>query len=116
MTKDLKIDPDDATALMDEFFNVQQTWADFMNIIYKGKNVNVAKNEFVKLMNDRIKNSLSTEFKIFKDGAVRPIDGYAPAASIKNEVAQIFIRAAKENGKTLSKEDALLTVNDIKYN
>ena len=113
MTKDLKIDPDDATALMDEFFNVQQTWADFMNIIYKGKNVNVAKNEFITLMNDRIKNSLSTEFKIFKDGSVRPIDGYSPSASIKNEVAQIFIRAAKENGKTLSKEDALLTVNDI---
>ena len=113
MTKDLKINPDDATALMDEFYNVQKTWADFMNIIYKGQNVNVNKNEFVNLMNDRIKNSLSTEFKIFKDGAVRPIDGYAPAASVKNEVAQIFIRAAKENKKTLSKEEALMTVNDI---
>ena len=113
MTKDLKIASDDAVALMDEFFNVQQTWADFMNIIYKGKNVNVNKNEFTKLMNDRIKNSLSTEFKIFKDGSVRPIDGYAPSASVKNEVAQIFIRAAKENGKTLSKEEALMTVNDI---
>ena len=55
MTKDLKIDPDDAVALMDEFYNVQKTWADFMNIIYKGQNVNVAKNEFVKLMSDRIK-------------------------------------------------------------
>ena len=35
MTKDLKIDSDDAVSLMDEFFNVQNTWADFMNIIYK---------------------------------------------------------------------------------
>ena len=68
MTKDLKIDPDDATALMDEFFNVQNTWADFMNIIYKGKNVNVPKTDFAKIMSDRIKNSLSTEFKIFRDG------------------------------------------------
>ena len=34
MTKDLKIDSDDAVSLMDEFFNVQNTWADFMNIIY----------------------------------------------------------------------------------
>jgi len=113
MTKDLKIPEENALALMDEFFNVQNTWADFMNIIYKGKNVNVPKTEFAKIMSDRIKNSLSTEFKIFKDGSVRPIDGYAVSSSIKNEVAQIFIRAAKENGKTLSKEEALSTVNDI---
>ena len=113
MTKDLKIASDDAVGLIDEFYNVQKTWADFMNIIYKGQNINVSKNEFVNLMNDRIKNSLSTEFKIFGDKSVRAIDGYAPSASIKNEVAQIFIRAAKENGKTLSKEEALSTVNDI---
>jgi len=113
MTKDLKINPDDAVALIDEFYNVQKTWADFMNIIYKGQNINVAKNEFVNLMNDRIRNSLSTEFKIFGDKSVRAIDGYAPSSSIRNEVAQVFIRAAKENGKTLSKEEALSTVNDI---
>jgi len=113
MTKDLKIPEENAVALMDEFFNVQNTWADFMNIIYKGKNVNVPKTEFTKIMSDRIKNSLSTEFKIFRDGSVRPIDGYAVSSSIKNEVAQVFIRAAKENGKTLSKEEALATVNDI---
>jgi len=53
-------------------------------------------------MNDRIKNSLSTEFKIFGDKSVRAIDGYAPSSSIRNEVAQIFIRAAKENGKRTS--------------
>jgi len=113
MTKDLKIADENAVALMDEFFNVQNTWADFMNIIYKGKNVNVPKTDFAKIMSDRIKNSLSTEFKIFRDGSVKPIDGYAVSSSIKNEVAQIFIRAAKENGKTLSKEEALMTVNDI---
>ena len=113
MTKDLKIPEENAVALMDEFFNVQNTWADFMNIIYKGKNVNVPKTDFAKIMSDRIKNSLSTEFKIFRDGSVRPIDGYSASSSIKNEVAQIFIRAAKENKKTLSKEEALMTVNDI---
>ena len=113
MTKDLKIASDDAVSLIDEFYNVQKTWADFMNIIYKGQNVNPSKNKFVDLMNDRINISLSNEFKIFGDKSVRAIDGYAPSASIKNEVAQIFIRAAKENGKVLSKEDALSTVNDI---
>ena len=57
MTKDLKIASDDAVSLIDEFYNVQKTWADFLNILYKGRNVNVAKNQFVDIMNDRIKNS-----------------------------------------------------------
>ena len=96
MTKDLKIASDDAVSLIDEFYNVQKTWADFMNIIYKGQNINPNKNEFVNLMNDRIRNSLSTEFKIFGDKSVRAIDGYAPSSSIRNEVAQIFIRAAQK--------------------
>ena len=113
MTKDLKVDRDDAVALMDEFFNVQKTWADFLNIIYKGKNVNVSKNEFTNLWNDRIRDSLSTEFKIFGDKSLKPIDEFAPAASIKDDVAKIFMRSAKENGKVLSKGEALLMVNDI---
>jgi hypothetical protein len=113
MTKDLKIDSDDAVSLMNEFFNVQNTWADFMNIIYKGKNVNPGKNDFVDLMNDRINISLSNEFKIFGDQTVRKIDEFVPAASVKNQVAEIFIRTAKDNGVRLSKEDAMLTVNDI---
>ena len=113
MTKDLKIASDDAVSLMDEFFNVQQTWADFMNVIYKGGNVNPGKNAFVDLMNDRINISLSNEFKIFGDKSLRAIDEFAPAASVKNDVANVFIRTAKDNGVKLSKEDALMTVNDI---
>jgi len=113
MTQDLKIASDDAVGLIDEFYNVQKTWADFLNIIYKGKNVNVSKNEFTELINDRIRHSLGTEFKIFGDKSVKAVDEFAPAASVKDEVARIFMRSAKENGKTLSKGDANLMVNDI---
>ena len=113
MTQDLKIASDDAVALIDEFYNVQKTWADFLNIIYKGRNVNVTKNQFVDIINDRIRDSLSTEFKIFGDRSVRAIDEFAPAASIKNKVAQVFIRSAKANNQVLSKGEALLMVNDI---
>jgi len=113
MTKDLKIASDDAVSLMDEFFNVQQTWADFMNVIYKGGNINPSKNAFVDLMNDRINISLSNEFKIFGDKSLKAIDEFAPAASVKDDVANVFIRTAKDNGIKLSKEDALMTVNDI---
>ena len=113
MTKDLKINPDDAVALIDEFYNVQKTWADFLNIIYKGRNVNVSKNEFTQIINDRIKNSLSLEFKIFGDKSLKAVDEFAPAASVKDQVANIFMRSAKENGKVMSKGESLSMVNDI---
>ena len=113
MTDDLKINRDDAVSLMDEFFNVQKTWADFINVIYKGKNVNLGKNEFVDLMNNRINESLSTEFKIFGDKSVKAVDGFAPAADVKRQVADIFIRTAKQNSSSLSKEEANMIVNDI---
>jgi len=113
MTKDLKINPDDAVALIDEFYNVQKTWADFLNTIYKGKTVNVSKNEFTQIINDRIKNSLSLEFKIFGDKSLKAVDEFAPAASVKDQVANIFMRSAKENGKVMSKGESLSMVNDI---
>ena len=113
MTDDLKINRDDAVSLMDEFFNVQKTWADFINVIYKGKNVNLGKNEFVDLMNNRINESLSTEFKIFGDKSVKAVDEFAPASDVKRQVADIFIRTAKQNSSSLSKEEANMIVNDI---
>jgi len=73
----------------------------------------VSKNEFTKLINDRIRNSLSTEFKIFGDKSVKAIDEFAPAASVKEQVAKIFMRSAKENKQVLSKGEALSMVNDI---
>ena len=113
MVNDLKIASDDAVGLMDEFFNVQQTWADFMNVIYKGQNVNPGKNAFVDLMNDRINISLSNEFKIFGDKSVRVVDEFAPSASVRDEVANIFMRTARDNASRLTKEEALRTVDDI---
>ena len=113
MTKDLQINTDDAVDLMNQFFNVQKTWADFLNVIYKGGNVNVNKNEFVTLMNERINESLSTEFKIFGDKSVRAIDEFAPAADVKRQVVEIFKRSATANGKSLSSEEGNMIVNDI---
>ena len=113
LTKDLKVPKKDALDLMDAMTNVQTSWADFLNTVFKGGNVNVGAKTFANLMNNRIQNVLSTEYKIFKDPAVGVIDQYAPAASVKKQVRDIFIRNAAENDKVISRETADMIVNSI---
>jgi len=116
ITKKLNVKPDDATKLIDELMNVHTSWAQFLNAVLKGKNLNVAPKEFVALMNERIKGSLSSEYKIFGEKSLKPIKEYAASNSVIDEVADIFIRSAKANGKKLKKEDAQLIVQDIVKN
>ena len=112
-TKDLKVSKADTYDLLATMGKVQDSWAEFLNTIFKGGNVNVGAKTFAKLMNDRIKNVLATEYKIFRDPSVGVIDQYAPAASVKKQVRDIFIRNAAENDKVISKETADLIVNSI---
>ena len=113
LTKDLKVPKKDALDLMEAMTNVQTSWANFLNTVFKGGNVNVGAKTFANLMNNRIQNVLSTEYKIFKDPAVGVIDQYTPAASVKKQVRDIFIRNAAENDKVISKETADMIVNSI---
>jgi hypothetical protein len=116
ITKKLNVKPKDATALVDQLMNVHTSWAQFLNAVLKGKNLNVAPKEFVALMNERIKGSLSSEYKIFGEKSLKPITEYAPSNSVIDQVADIFVRSARANGKTLKKEDAQLIVKDIVKN
>jgi len=113
MTKKLNIPEEHALRLIDELSNVHGSWAEFLNNIVKGGNLNVATKEFVKLMNDRIKNTLSTQYKIFKEKSLRPIDEYEVASDIRDEVADIFMRNAVANDARMSKTQARLAVDTI---
>ena len=116
MTKKLKIKSPDVVRLVDELTSIHQSWAQFLNTVVKGKNLNVATKEFTALMNDRIRNTLNSEYKIFEQGAVRPLVENAASNDVLTEVAEIFVRSAKANGKRLSMEDAELIVKDIVKN
>ena len=116
LVKKLKVDPEDATRLIDEMIAVHGSWAQFLNTVVKGKNLNVSTKEFINLMNDRIKNSLTTEYKIFADPSVRPMLEHGPSNDVLKEVAEIFMKSAKSNGKNLKFEDAELIVQDIVKN
>ena len=98
-----------------ELHNIHQYWTQYMNTIAKGGNLNIGLKEFTKLINERIGDSLATEYKIFADRALEPIDGYVVSRQIKDEVAEIFRRnyAANVPGKVMSKTEARLIVNEV---
>ena len=113
LTEDLKIGTDDAVALVDELANVHGSWAEFLNTVHQGDNLNVGIKQFTDLMNDRIRNTLSSEYKIFSESSLKPIDQYPASKDVKASVAEIFRANAKANQVSMSKEEANLIVNDV---
>ena len=113
----LKIPSKEINNILKEIDNIQGFWTQYMNTIFKGGNLNIGLKEFVKLINDRVGSTLATEYKIFGDKALKPIDGYTVSREIKDEVAKIFQRnydANKPRGsKPMSKEEARLTVDQV---
>ena len=113
LTKNLKVSSDEALNLIDELRNVHGSWAEFLNNIVRGKNLNVATKEFVNIMNERIRTTLSNQYKIFGDNALRPINEYKIADEIRDEVAKIFQRQATASGARMGMSEAREAVNSI---
>ena len=109
----LKIPKKEIDNLVGEMRNVHQYWSQYLNTIAKGGNLNVGLKELTKVMNERIGDTLSTEYKIFKDNGLSPVDGYIVSREIKDEVAKIFQVNAKAQGKAISKETARLQVDQV---
>lgn len=109
----LKIPKNEIDNIVGEMRNIHQYWAQYLNTIAKGGNVNVSLKELAKVMNERIGDTLSTEYKIFKDNGLSPIDGYIVSREVKDEVAKIFQRNATAQGKSISKETARLQVDQV---
>ena len=66
-------------------------------------------------MTDRFINDLSTDFRIFTDKAIIPLNALKPTREVKEEVAKIFQRNFRENnpGRKMSDEEAKGIVKDI---
>ena len=109
----LKIPKNEIDNIVGEMKNIHQYWAQYLNTIVKGGNLNVGLKELTKIMNERIGDTLSTEYKIFKDNGLSPVDGYVVSREIKDEVAKIFQRNAAASGKEISKQTARLQVDQV---
>ena len=58
-------------------------------------------------MMDRFVNNLSTDFRIFTDKTILPINAFKPTREAKEEVARIFQRHARDNGSKMTFEEAM---------
>lgn len=109
------INKQSAEQLTGELMNIRSSFTGFKNSILQGKNLNVGAKEFNDIMSDRFINDLSTDFRIFTDKAIIPLNAFRPTREVKEEVAKVFQRNFRENnpGKKMSDEEAMGIVKDI---
>ena len=89
----------------------RRTIADLKQAVLSGKNVNAGTKEFNKIMNERTKNFLSSDYKIF-DGNKGFLNGYKPTLETKREVADVFARYSKAGNKAPIDEDEAMQIVD----
>jgi hypothetical protein len=65
-----------------------------------------------KILNERIKNQLSVDYKMLDDNRGL-FNGYRPTAESIEEVTKVLQRYAKNNDKTLDSSTANKLVNDL---
>ena len=93
----------------------RNTAAGLKDLIAASKNVTVGKEKLNKILNERVKNILSVDYKIIDDNRGL-FNGFRPAAEDIKKVANILKRYARDNGKTLDDATANKLVNDITKN
>jgi len=93
----------------------RETAAKLKNLISASKNVTVGKEKLNKILNERVKNVLSVDYKIIDDNRGL-FNGFKPAAEDMKVVANILKRYARDNGKKLDDDTANKLVNDITKN
>ena len=112
--KNLGISKKAANGLEGTLSNIRQSFVGFKNSILQGKNITTKKGnwhesveEFNDLMMDRFVDNLSTDFRIFTNKPILPINAFKPTREVQEEVARIFQRHARDNGSKMTFEDAM---------
>ena len=90
----------------------RKTAAGLKNLIGASKSVTTSTEKLNKILNERIKNVLSVDYKIIDDNT-GIFNGYVPTAENIKEVAGILQRYARNNNKTLDADSATKLVNRI---
>ncbi len=93
----------------------RNTTAGLKSLISASKNVVAGTEKLNKILNERIKNQLTVDYKIIDDNRGL-FNGYRPVAEDIKEVAQILQKYARANGKSLDDSTANKLVTDITKN
>ena len=99
--------------LVKEMMKVRKQFNVFKNALVKGGNVNVASEDFMKIMSERMRNIFNSEYKIFEGKSILPFLNYKPTDSSIKEVKAVFDKYAKQNGIKMTGQDLDDLVSDV---
>lgn len=105
---------DQIERLIAQLANARNAFNNYKNTFFGGGNINVAANEFAKIMSERMQNVWTSEYRIFEDNfKLFPWLNYKPIQSNLDEAKQVLGRYASQNGVKLTDEqldDQLKTI------
>jgi len=105
---------DQIERLIAQLANARNAFNNYKNTFFGGGNINVAANEFAKIMSERMQNVWTSEYRIFEDNfKLFPWLNYKPIQSNVDEAKQVLGRYASQNGVKLTDEqldDQLKTI------
>lgn len=105
---------DQIERLIAQLANARNAFNNYKNTFFGGGNINVAANEFAKIMSERMQNVWTSEYRIFEDNfKLFPWLNYKPIQSNLDEAKQVLGRYAAQNGVRLTDEqldDQLKTI------
>lgn len=105
---------DQIEKLIAQLANARNAFNNYKNTFFGGGNINVAANEFAKIMSERMQNVWTSEYRIFEDNfKLFPWLNYKPIQSNVDEAKQVLGRYASQNGVRLTDEqldDQLKTI------
>tara|TARA_X000001388_G_scaffold52760_1_gene38517 strand:+ start:816 stop:4604 length:3789 start_codon:yes stop_codon:yes gene_type:complete len=81
--------------------------------LLQGGNLQKGNKELSDFFSNRLRYTMSNDYKIFENKKLIKINQYVPTNESKEKVAQLFINYAKANNTSLTKKEALLEVDDI---
>jgi hypothetical protein len=89
--------------LVSELAKTRNVFNNYKNTFFEGGNINVAANEFAKIMSERMQNVWTSEYRIFEDNfKIFPWLKYKPIQSYVDEAKQVLGRYASQNGVKLT--------------
>ena len=92
--------------LTGELVKTRNLFNNFKNSFFGGGNINVAANDFAKIMSERMQNLWTSEYKIFEDNfKLFPWLKYKPIESHVNEAKAVLGRYAANNGVKLTAQE-----------
>jgi len=100
---ELKLVDDQIERLVAELTKARNVFNNYKNTFFAGGNINVAANEFAKIMSERMQNVWTSEYRIFEDNfKIFPWLNYKPIQSNLDSAKQILGRYAAQNGVKLT--------------